>query len=231
MDFFKSLGKIFTSGEYLGLLFKGLGNTLLISFGAAALGLILGVIVAIVKISAKKNKFMKIPSLICSGYVTIIRSTPVALQLFVMAGGILAIRGFPIVITAILTFGLNSGAYVSESIRAGIQSIDDGQTEAGRSLGLSGAQTMTSIVLPQAVKNILPSIANEFIALIKETAIVSMIGLVDLTLAAKLIGAPNELAEFFAPMVVSALFYFVIVYSLTLGVKYFERRMAKSDRS
>ena len=212
------------------MVFEGLKTTLIVSVGAAVVGLILGTLVAIVKILPKKNKLMIVPNVICDAYVTIIRGTPMALQLFIMAFVIFAIRGFPSEIIAILAFGINSGAYVSENIRAGILSVDKGQTEASRALGMSGSYTMLRIVIPQGMKNVIPSIGNELIALIKETSIVSMIGMFDLTNAAKIIGAGHNLATYFAPMVVAAIFYLIIVYALTLAIKLIERRLRKSEK-
>ncbi len=215
----------------MNMLLQGLGCTLLISVGAAVVGVILGLLVAVVKIVPNKNPIMKALNVVCNVYTTVIRGTPMALQLFIMSFAIFTIRGFPMEIVAILAFGINSGAYVSESIRAGILSVDYGQTEAGRALGLPYSKTMMKIVIPQAVKNIIPSIGNELIALIKETSIVSMVGeLYDLTIAAKNIGAGNELATYFAPMVVAALFYLAIVYSLTFVIKLIERRLRASDK-
>jgi ABC-type amino acid transport system permease subunit len=153
-----------------------------------------------------------------------------ALQLFLMAFVIFAIRGFPMELVAILAFGINSGAYVSEAIRAGILSVDIGQTEAGRALGLSYGKTMWKIVIPQAIKNVIPAIGNELIALIKETSIVSMIGMYDLTLVAKILGGGDKLASYIAPMTVAALFYLAIVYSLTFVIKLIERRLRASDK-
>ncbi len=213
------------------MLLEGLKCTLIISIGASAVGIVLGTLVAIVKILPFKNPFVKALNVICDIYTTIFRGTPMALQLFIMAFVIFAIRGFPMEITAILAFGINSGAYVSESIRAGILSVDIGQTEAGRALGLPYSKTMMKIVIPQAIKNVIPSIGNEIIALIKETSIVSMVGgLYDLTLVAKIIGGGNELANFLAPMFVAALFYLAIVYTLTFIIKLIERRLRAGDR-
>ena len=146
MDFFKDIGEILSTSEYMSYIWSGLKTTLIVSLGAAALGMLLGMLVAIIKISAQTNKKLKVPEIICNIYIGIIRGTPVALQLFIMAFAILAIRNFPLEITAILTFGINSGAYVAENLRAGIMSVDPGQTEAGRSLGLSSSTTMMSIV-------------------------------------------------------------------------------------
>ena len=229
MDFIKNIGVLLTNEKYLGMLFAGLGTTLLISVFAALLGLVIGTLVAIVGI-VQDSPVMKLPKLLCKLYVTIIRGTPMALQLFIMAYTIFAIRGFPKEITAIIAFGINSGAYVSENIRAGILSVDIGQTEAGRALGLNGRTTMIKIVIPQAIKNVIPAIGNELIALIKETSIVSMIGMKDLNMAAQVIGGGNNLATYFAPMLVAALFYLAIVYTLTFAIKKIEKRLRASDK-
>ena len=229
MDFIKNIGTLITNEKYMGMLFEGLGTTLLISVFAALFGLIIGTAVALVGI-AQKNKFTYVPKLICKLYVTIIRGTPMALQLFIMAYAIFAIRGFPKEITAIIAYGINSGAYVSENIRAGILSVDIGQTEAGRALGLPRGVTLMKIVIPQAIKNVIPAIGNELIALIKETSIVSMIGMYDLTMAAKIIGSGNNMASYIVPMAVVALFYLAIVYLLTFVIKLIERRLRASDK-
>lgn len=229
MDFIKNIGVLITNDKYMGMLFEGLGTTLLISVFAALLGLVLGTVVAIIGISSD-SPVMKIPKLLCKIYVTIIRGTPMALQLFIMAYAIFAIRGFPKEITAIIAFGINSGAYVSENIRAGILSVDIGQTEAGRALGLNGRTTMVKIVIPQAIKNVIPAIGNELIALIKETSIVSMIGMYDLTQAAKVIGAGNNMASYIVPMSVAACFYLAIVYLLTFVIKKIEGRLRVGDK-
>ena len=210
-------------------IFEGLKTTLLISVLAAMLGLLLGTIVAIVTI-AKKTAWMRIPKALCNIYITVIRGTPMALQLFIMAYVIFAIRGFPMIVTATIAFGINSGAYVAENIRAGILSVDIGQTEAGRALGLSGKTTMLKIVIPQAIKNVIPAIGNELIALIKETSIVSMIGMYDLTMAAKIIGSGNNMASYIVPMSVVAMFYLAIVYLLTFAIKIIEKRLRASDK-
>lgn len=229
MDFINNIGVLLTNEKYMGMLWEGLGTTLLISVFAALLGLVLGTLVAIVGIS-QDSPIMKLPKLICKIYVTIIRGTPMALQLFIMAYTIFAIRGFPKEITAIIAFGINSGAYVSENIRAGILSVDIGQTEAGRALGLGSRTTLIKIVIPQAIKNVIPAIGNELIALIKETSIVSMIGMYDLTQAAKVIGAGNNMASYIVPMTVAACFYLAIVYLLTFVIKTIERRLRASDK-
>lgn len=229
MNFFTKVGELLTNDKYMDMLFKGLGKTLLVSVFAAILGLILGTIVAMVGISGD-SKVTKVPKIICKIYVTVIRGTPMALQLFIMAYAVFAIRGFPQEIVAIIAFGINSGAYVAENIRAGILSVDIGQTEAGRSLGLTSGTTLMKIVIPQAIKNVIPAIGNELIALIKETSIVSMIGMYDLTQAAKVIGAGNNMASYIVPMSVAACFYLAIVYALSFGIKQIEKRLRAGDK-
>ena len=228
--FFENFAKIFSEAKFMNMIWTGLRTTLIVSVGAAVLGLILGTLVAFVKIQPKTNKWMIIPNAVCDVYVTVIRGTPMALQLFIMAFVIFAIRGFPTEIIAISSFGINSGAYVSENIRAGILSVDKGQTEAGRALGVSSGRTLMRIVIPQGMKNVIPAIGNELIALIKETSIVSMIGMFDLTQAAKVIGSGQNLATYFAPMAVAAVFYLLIVYALTVCIKLIERRLRKSEK-
>ena len=229
MSFFEKIIEMVTTKSYMESIFHGLKITLIISVFAAILGLLLGTIVALVTIS-KDSKWMKIPKAICKIYITIIRGTPMALQLFIMVYVIFAIKGFPTEITAIIAFGINSGAYVAENIRAGILSVDIGQTEAGRALGLNSRITMLKIVIPQAIKNVIPAIGNELIALIKETSIVSMIGMYDLTMAAKIVGSGNNLASYVVPMSVAALFYLAIVYMLTFAIKMIEKRLRASDK-
>lgn len=229
MDFFNKIGELFSTKKYLLALGEGLKTTLIITVCALVIGIVLGALLAVVKISASRSKKMKPLSILCDTYITIIRGTPMALQLFIMAFAVFAIRGFPLEITAIITFGLNSGAYVAENLRAGIQSVDKGQMEAGRSLGLSYTATMSKIVLPQAVKNVIPSIGNEMISLLKETSIVSMVGLIDLTFSAKIIGAGQNMSDYLVPMLTTAVMYLIIVYGITLLLKLLERRL-KSDK-
>ena len=230
MSFFEKIFELFSTQDYMKLVLKGLGYTFMISFFAALLGLILGALVALCFISKSKSPLMRFLKGLSKTYITIIRGTPMALQLFIMVFGIFTIRGFPVEVTAILAFGINSGAYVAENIRAGILSVDIGQTEAGRALGLNSKTTMIKIVIPQAIKNVIPAIGNELIALIKETSIVSMIGITDLTLASKIIGSGNNLASYVVPMTAVALFYLAIVYLLTFGIKKIEKRLRASDK-
>ena len=229
MNFISKVIELFSTAKYMESVWRGLETTLIISVLAAILGLLLGTLVAFVTI-AKPSRWMTVPKALCKLYITIIRGTPMALQLFIMFYVIFTFRGFPEIVTATLAFGINSGAYVAENIRAGILSVDIGQTEAGRALGLSSRVTMLKIVIPQAIKNVIPAIGNELIALIKETSIVSMIGMYDLTMAAKIIGSGNNMASYIVPMSVVALFYLAIVYLLTFAIKMIERRLRSGDK-
>lgn len=230
---FKDIFKILSNGELVGYVFQGVFHTLVVTVLAAIMGLVLGFVVALVKIAAENNKYMKIPAFFCNIYTTVIRGTPVALQLFVLVFAVFAIPGFKPA-AAILTFGINSGAYVSENIRAGIMSVDKGQLEAGRALGLSWLQTMIKIVLPQAFKNIIPAIGNELIALLKETSIISWIGATPGTLTFDLNAAANTvyhtIPNYLASGIIVGCCYLVIVYLLVLLVKYLERRFRQSDK-
>ena len=229
MDFFGKIIELLSTEKYLESIFEGLKNTVIISIFAAILGLLIGTVVAIIVI-APKSKLMTVPKALCNLYLIVIRGTPMALQLFIMAYVVFAIRGFPQLLIAIIAFGINSGAYVAENVRAGILSVDIGQTEAGRALGLPLRTTMIKIVIPQAIKNVIPAIGNELIALIKETSIVSMIGMYDLTFAAKVIGGGNNMASYIVPMTVVALFYLAIVYALTFVIKAIEKKLRAGDR-
>ena len=229
----KDIISIIKTPSYRNYLLQGFLNTLIVTIIAALIGLAIGFVVAIIKILAVDNKYLKIPNIICNLYTTIIRGTPVALQLFIMVFALLAIPGFKVT-AVILTFGINSGAYVSESIRAGIMSVDKGQMEAGRSLGLSKLTTMRKIIIPQAIKNVIPAIGNELIALVKETAIVSMVGSTVGTLTFDLNQATStinkSLANYLAPAILAALLYLLIVYGITLIIKIIERRFSVSDK-
>ncbi len=230
MSFFSDILECFINPKYFSSIMRGLGLTLAMSVGAAVIGLLLGVLVALVKISKSKSPWMTLPRVLCDIYITVIRGTPMALQLFIMVFVIFTMRGFPKEVTAIFAFGINSGAYIAESIRGGILSVDIGQTEAGRALGLSHRTTMIRIVIPQAIKNVIPAIGNEMIALIKETSIVSLVGIYDLTTAANDLAAGHNLSSYIAPMTVAALFYLAIVYALTFGIKAIERRLRSGDK-
>ena len=210
-------------------LVKGLGNTLMITFFAALIGIALGFVIAIIRSTYAKTGKFKVLNAICNVYLTIIRGTPVIVQLLIMYYVVFVSLNNKIFV-AVIAFGINSGAYVSEIIRAGILSIDKGQTEAGRSLGLSAAQTMVNIVIPQAIKNIIPSLGNEVITVIKETAIVSMVGMYDLNMAAKDIGSGQNMASYVVPMFVAALFYLAVIYLITFVIKRIEKTLRKSER-
>ena len=227
-EFFEKIGELFTTPEYIDSLLHGFLLTLQISFFAILLGLFIGTVVALIDTS-KRTKWTVVPKAICKVYTTIIRGTPMALQLFIMFFVIFAIRGFPQIIIAILAFGFNSGAYIAEVIRSGIQSVDKGQTEAGLALGLSKATIFRRIVAPQAIKNILPALGNEIVTVIKETAIVSMVGMYDLNMAAKDIGSGQNMASYIVPMFVAALFYLVTIYLITFGIRRIEKRLRKSE--
>lgn len=230
---FKDIGRILSDGELMGYVLRGLGSTVAVTVIAAAIGLVLGFLVALVKIAAKHNKYMKIPAALCNVYTTVFRGTPVALQLFIMVYAVLAFKGFK-PYAAILTFGINSGAYVSESIRAGIESVDKGQMEAGRAMGLTWTQTMIGIVLPQATKNIIPAIGNEMIALLKETSIIGWIGSTPGSLTFDLNAAANTIyrtvVNYLASGIVVGCCYLAVVYLMTLAVRLIERRLKASDR-
>lgn len=220
--------ELFSTPEYIDALLHGFWLTLQVSYFAILIGLVLGTVIALVD-TARPSKWMVLPKLLCRIYTTIIRGTPMALQLFIMFFVILAIKGFPSIITAIIAFGLNSAAYNAEVIRGGILSVDTGQTEAGLALGLKRRTVFCRIVAPQAIKNMLPSLGNEIITVIKETAIVSMVGMYDLNMAAKDIGSGQNMASYVVPMVVAGLFYLGTVYLITYIVKLAERRLRRSD--
>lgn len=204
---------------------NGLVITIKISFFAILLGTLLGVILAIGTVSAKQNKKLKPLGIVCGLYTTIIRGTPVLVQLLIIYNLIFTSRDSNPILTGAVAFGINSSAYVAEIVRAGIESIDNGQMEAGRSLGFTNAQTMSYIILPQAVKNILPALGNEFIALIKETSIAGYIAVTDLTKAAQYVS--SRTFDPLPPLVIAAAFYLVMVVGLTKLLKVLERRMAQ----
>ena len=226
-NFFEKLVELFTTPEYIDSLWHGFLLTMEIAFFAVLLGFLLGLIIALVETS--KSKWLMPLRFIFRVYVTVIRGTPMALQLFIMFFVIFAIRGFPQVIIAILAFAFNSAAYSSEIIRGGILSVDAGQTEAGLALGLPQRTVFLKIVMPQAIKNIIPALGNEIITVIKETAIVSMVGMYDLNMAAKDIGSGQNMASYVVPMFVAALFYLAVVYLISFMIKRVEARMRRSD--
>lgn len=219
--------KCFIREERYRMLLEGLGVTIKVSLLAAVIGLIIGFIIAEFNLSK-----LKILNLLGKVYTDVIRGTPSVTQLmivyFVIFGVALADYEVEKWIIAAIAFGINSGAYVSEIIRAGILSIDKGQTEAGRSLGLSKSQTMMLIVFPQAIKNIFPALCNEFITLIKETAIVGYIGLMDIQKAGDFIKTATY--QTFMPLIGTAVIYFVIIKVLTMLLKLYENHIRKSEQ-
>ena len=216
----------FIEGDRWKLYINGLRVTLQIALFAAILGLLIGTVLALMKLSTKRNGKKTIWARIANAYIDIIRGTPSVLQLLIMWFIIMANCKNGMLVAS-LSFGINSGAYVAEIVRAGIMAVDKGQTEAGRSLGLSKAQTMIYIVIPQAVKNVLPPIGNEFIVLLKETAIVGYVSLTDLTRVANQISSRTY--EAFMPLIGAAVIYFVIIKILTILLDRLERRLRKSD--
>ncbi len=212
------------SGGRWQLIFQGLGITLLIAVFAILIGTVLGCIFALMKVS--ENKLLK---WIAELYTTVLRGIPLATQLMIFYFVIFAPLGMNRLVVAILAYGINSGAYCTEIFRAGIQGIDIGQTEAGRSLGLTKQQTLFKIILPQAVKAVLPTYTSEFIVLIKETSVASFIAVMDLTKAGDMIR--NATYNAWIPLLTCAVIYLVLTVGLTKLFARFEKRMAKSDRS
>lgn len=227
MNFFiEGFEKTFIREDRYEMFLEGIGNTLMVALFATLIGILIGALIAIVKTIHKQSKKLKILNAIAEIYTTIIRGTPVVVQLLIMYN-IVFVWSDNAVLIGIIGFGINSGAYVAEIIRAGINAVDIGQTEAGRSLGLSQGQTMRSIVLPQAIKNVLPAIGNEFISLLKETSVIGFLGVIDLTKAAERV--ISRTADVYFPYITIALVYLAFVYILNYFVKKLEKRLAKSD--
>ena len=209
------------------VLLDGFAKTIIITVGALVIGVIIGTIIAIIKVFADRNKKLKILDILCNLYLTVIRGTPVVVQLLI---------SFFIVFTtakdgtwvAIITFGINSGAYVAEVIRSGIMAIDQGQEEAGRSLGFNRVQTMWLIILPQAFKNILPAIGNEMIALLKETSVAGYVAVIELTKAGNQI--KNTTYDQINPILLVAIVYLVMVVCMTKLLGVMERRLRINER-
>lgn len=208
----------------------GLQNTLTIAVLGLIIGIVIGTVIAAVRVMPKYKLLPRILDGICSFYVALFRGTPMVVQLLVFYYVMLPLMGMnmPSVTVAVWVFGFNSGAYISEIMRSGILSVDSGQLEAGRAVGLGYWTAMLKIVIPQAVKNILPTLGNEFITLIKETSVVSFVGAMDLYVAFNSIGSNSY--EFMIPYLVMALIYIVLVLIIATGVRLMERRLRKSDR-
>ncbi len=239
MAFFERFKEVMIDGDRYKFLIDGLKNTFTITFGALAIGIILGILVAAIRTSFDKNReamklrggagyyVLAVLNGICKFYLTVTRGTPVVVQLMISYFVIFALAddGIPV---AIFAFGINSGAYVAEIFRAGIMSIDHGQFEAGRSLGFNYFQTMKFIVIPQMFKAVLPTLCNEFIALLKETSVAGYVGVIDLTKAGNTIA--GRTFEYFIPLLSVAVIYLVLVMILSWLVGILERRLRKSDR-
>lgn len=209
---------------------EGLQNTLLIAVLGLLIGIVIGTLIATVRVVPKYKLLTRVLNGFCSFYVALFRGTPMVVQLLVGYYVLLPLLGIRTsgLNVAIAVFGLNSGAYISEIMRSGIQSVDPGQMEAGRAVGLSFGASMCKIVIPQAVKNILPTLGNEFITLVKETSVVSFVAVADLYMAFNYIGSNSY--DFIVPYLVMAVIYIVLVLVISLLVKLLERSLRKSDR-
>ena len=226
MSWFDKLHQTFIATGHYKMILNGLKNTLIITLGALLIGVVIGSIIAVAKYFSEGVPKMRAVETICDVYVTVIRGIPVVVLLLifyfiVMTGA----EGVPV---AILTFGINSGAYMAEVVRSGINAVDKGQMEAGRSLGLSKLQTMRKIIFPQAIRNILPAIGNEMIALLKETSVAGYVGVVDLTRAGNIIR--NNTFDAINPLMLVALIYLVLVVGLTRLLNVFERKLKKNEK-
>ena len=237
LSFFAKAGRRFADEFYLNFikdsrwkyLTDGLGNTLIITMGALILGIALGFLLALVRTTHDKTGKLGFLNGLARLYLTVIRGTPVVVQLMIIYFVVFASVRINPVVVAIIAFGLNSAAYVAEIFRSGIMSIDPGQMEAGRSLGLNYNQTMWKIIMPQAVKNVLPALGNEMITLLKETSVSGYIALRDLTKGGDIIQGRTYSA--YMPLLAVAAIYLIIVLILQALVGRLERRLAKSDRN
>ena len=235
MDFagkFKVFWELFIEKEgWVRVVSVGLVNTLLIAVLGLLIGIVIGTLIAAVKVMPKYKRWVRILDKICTVYVGFFRGTPLVVQLLITYYVMWPLLGIAVssLNTAIIVFGLNSAAYVSEIMRSGILSVDPGQMEAGRAVGLSYGTTMMQIVIPQAVKNILPTLGNEFIALIKDTSVVSFVAATDLYKTFTEIG--NVRYEYFMPYLCMALVYIILVLLISWGIKIMERSLRKSDRN
>lgn len=219
--------KCFIDNNRYMLLLNGLRNTVIITVLALILGVILGFLVAMVRSTHDKRGGWNLLNVICRVYLTVIRGTPTMIQLLIMCYVILSSVNNNILI-AVLAFGINSGAYIAEIVRSGIMSVDEGQYEAGRSLGLTYGTTMRKIIMPQAFKNVLPALGNEFITLLKETSVCGYIGLMDLTRGGDIIRSQTYIA--FMPLLLVAAIYLIMVLGLTAILNRVEARLRNSDR-
>ena len=226
-QFVDTFTRNFINGDNWHYIADGLVTTIQITFFAVLVGIVIGFIVGIIRSTYDKTHRLKILNFICNVYLTVIRGTPVLVQLLIIYYVIFASVRIDKVLVAVLAFGINSGAYVAEIFRSGIMFIDNGQFEAGRSLGFNYPQTMWYIIMPQAFKNVLPALCNEFIALLKETSIAGYIGLQDLTKGGDIIRSRTYSA--FMPLIAVALIYLAIVLIFTQLIKILERRLRQSE--
>lgn len=223
MKIFDAINKtLFVDNRYEYIL-TGLFNTVVIAFFAVILGTIIGIIISVIRNNYEINGKFKFLNYLANLYVTIIRGTPVILQLMIIYYVVFKSVNINIIIVGILAFGINSGAYVSEIIRAGINSISKGQMEAGFALGLKYSEVMRYIILPQAIRNILPALGNEFITLLKETSVGAYIGIAELTKASDIIASRTY--DYFFPLILIALIYLLMTYALSKLVNKLERRL------
>ena len=227
MTFLEKYSETIIDSGYYKLLLEGFGNTLLITIGALIIGVIIGTIIAVIKYFGEDVATLKPLTTLCDLYITVIRGIPVVVLLLITFFIIFASSDNGVMV-AIITFGINSGAYMAELIRGGIQAVDNGQMEAGRSLGLSKLQTMRKIVFPQAVRYILPAIGNEMIALLKETSVAGYVAVRDITKAGDQIR--NNTYDSVNPLMTVALTYLALVVIMTAVLSRVERRLAKSDK-
>ena len=222
--------RIFIEQDGYKMAMEGLKNTLIIAVIGLIIGILIGTLIATARVLPKYKLLPRILNAVCGFYVELFRGTPIVVQLLIFYYVLLPLLGIriPSLNVATLVFGLNSGAYISEIMRSGIQSVDPGQMEAGRAVGLSFGVTMMKIVIPQAIKNILPTLGNEFIALIKETSVVSFVGVTDLYKSFNTIGTNSY--EFMVPYIAMALVYIVLVLIISMLIRLMERSLKKSDR-
>ena len=221
------LDRTFIQSGHYKLILEGLGTTVKITMGALVIGVIIGLIITLIKYFAEDSRVLRPFGKLCDLYVTVIRGIPVTVLLMIFYY-LIMVTSTNGVLVATITFGINSGAYMAELIRSGINAVDRGQMEAGRSLGLSKMQTMRRIILPQAVRYVLPAVGNEFIALLKETSVAGYVAVVDLTRAGNLVR--NNTHDMFNPLMLIALMYLLMVVLLTKALGILERRLAKSDK-
>lgn len=221
----------FVKGGWKRVVMIGLRNTLLIAVLGLAIGIVIGTLIAVVRVMPKYKRLPKILDGICTVYVGFFRGTPIVVQLLIAYYVLFPLLGINIssLATCIIVFGLNSGAYVSEVMRGGINSVDSGQLEAGRAVGLPYWTAMLKIVIPQSIKNILPTLGNEFIALVKDTSVVSFVAAVDLYKTFTEIG--NVRYEYLVPYLAMAVIYIILVMLISFGVKLLERRLKRNERS